>query len=113
MSSIYRKAKPKTFTAKEARQMLGVTLTAEAKADTDRATERQAAALAKFAIQDAEKLSFTEASDLLTALVGRCEEKLCSLRQMAWLMGRGVPSDEAREVPFEDAGKFISESKSW
>ena len=63
MSSIYRKAKPKTFTAKEARQMLGIALTAEAKADTSRATERQATALAKFAIQDADRLSFTAASN--------------------------------------------------
>jgi len=91
--------------------MLGVPLTAEAKADTDRATERQAAALAKFAIQDAEKLSFTAASELLDALCGRIDEKLCSLRQMSWLLGKGIALEEAREVPFEDASKFISEAK--
>lgn len=103
---------PKMFTAKEARAMLGIRLSADAKEDTDKATKGQAKALANFAVQDAEKLSFTEASDLLTVLVGRIDAKLCSLRQMSWLMGVGVPSDEAREVPFADASGFITEARS-
>lgn len=108
-----KKKGPKMFTAREARKMLGVALSAEAKADTDKATERQAAALAKFGIEGAEKLSFSEASDLMTALVGRIKADLCSLRQMAWLVERGAVLEEARDTPFKDASGFISEAKSW
>ena len=106
-----RNKAPKVFAARDARKMLGIVLSAEAKSDPDKATERQASALSKFGVSEPAGLSFVEASDLMTALVGRIKAGLCSLRQMAWLINQGIQLESARETPFKDASAFITEGK--
>lgn len=105
-----QRPRPKMLTADRARELLAVPFTTAARRDRQKATDRQAAALAKLGVAAAEDLSFTAAGELLDALFGRIDRDLCSMRQLAWLVDRGIPADEAREVPFRDACGLIEES---
>ena len=44
-----------------------------------------------FRVEDAEKLTFTEAQALINSLVARRKKKLCTYRQAKWLKKFGHP----------------------
>ncbi len=104
---------PRMFPVAKAVKLLGVRFSAAALQDNKPCTERQAAALGRFGIKDAEDVSFAKAGELMDAFGQRIEGKLSTLRQVAWLVEHNIGVDTARATTFADASDQISERKTW
>jgi superfamily II DNA or RNA helicase len=79
--------------------------------DGPRATEKQAAALAKFGFPGAETWSRKRASNLLDALIGRAKEGKATWKQLQYAVALGMDIGSAREASRTDVSQFIDRSR--
>lgn len=103
---------PRMFPVAKAVKLLGVQFSAATLQDNEPCTERQAAALRRFGIKDAEDVSFAKAGKLMDAFGRHIEGGLSTLRQVAWLVEHNIDVDTVRATTFADASDLISEMKS-
>jgi hypothetical protein len=64
----------------------------------NRATEKQAAKLQEFGVQNAPNLSKTRASTLLDYLFHRRKAGLATMKQVSWMIAKGIDPAEARTM---------------
>ena len=69
----------------------------------NRATEKQVEILAKKGVTGAEMLSKRKASDMIGILFDRQNRGLATLKQVSWLISKGVEPGTARALKFEEA----------
>lgn len=71
------------------------------------ATGKQVETLEKFGIQGADKMSKAEASKYLDKIFGRLKEGLATVKQVSWMIARGVDPDEARAMSKDEASETL------
>lgn len=74
-----------------------------------KATEKQVRALEMFGVTDARTMSRRRASRMLDALFARKEQGLATLKQISWLISKGIDPDEARAMAKSDASTKLDE----
>ena len=104
-----REAKLKwvSYDASSAAETLGVVLRGGGNAVHDPASERQVAALAKFGVVDADKLSRRRAGKMLDVMIERAKAGLASMKQVSWLIREGVEPATARRMTRAEASEFL------
>lgn len=71
------------------------------------ASAKQVETLEKFGIQGADKMSKAEASKYLDKIFGRLKEGLATVKQVSWMIARGVDPDEARAMSKDEASETL------
>lgn len=72
-----------------------------------KATEKQAALLKKFGIENAENLSRTRAKTLLDYSIDRSKKGLASVKQVSWCIAKGMDPEQARKMTKKEASAFL------
>lgn len=96
-----------SYNADNAAENLGVVLRGGGNAVHDPASTRQIAALEKFGIADADKMSRRRATKMLDVLVGRAQKGLASMKQVSWLIARGIEPAKARAMSRAEASEAL------
>jgi superfamily II DNA or RNA helicase len=73
-----------------------------------RATEKQVATLQKLGVTDAGSMSKRRATQMLDILFQRMDRKLATLKQVSWMIARGVEPDVARAMTKDKATEELS-----
>lgn len=87
---------------------LGLTFRGATSATHDLATSKQVELLSKKGVTGAETLSKRRASKLIDVLMRRRDEHKATLKQVSWLIAKGIDPAEARAMGFDDASATLS-----
>ncbi len=96
-----------SYDASSAAEALGVVLRGSNNAVHDPATAGQTAALTKFGVADADKLSRRRATKMLDVMIGRAQAGLASMKQVSWMIAKGMEPATARRMTRAEASEFL------
>lgn len=72
-------------------------------------TPKQAEVLKKFGVENAESLSKRRASGMIDVLIARSKQGLATMKQVSWLISKGVEPAAARSMNFEEASASLDQ----